>query len=83
MALETFKGGRGNKATFTEIDLSTLPRSRETYARIIEAYAAGEVSENQARALSYLLTGFLAYWKLEIDVQFEARLEEIERRLEQ
>ena len=68
-------------ATTPVIQLDTLENSRKTFARIIEHYAAGEISENQSRAFCYLLGGFLSYWKLEKDLEIEQRIEELEARL--
>ena len=81
MNLETYKGGRGNTATFTGLKLDTLENCRESYARVIHAYAQGEISENMARTLSYLFTGLLTYWKLEKDIEIEKRIEAIEATL--
>ena len=73
-------GGRGLKG---EVDgdvlkLDSLEATRETFARIIQLYGAGKVSENQARTFCYLLAGFLSYWKTEKDFDIEARIETIE-----
>ena len=76
--MDTYKGGRGHKATFTGLKLDTLEECRESYTRVLHAYAAGEISENMARALSYLFTGLLNYWKLEKDIEIEKRIDAIE-----
>ena len=79
--MDTYTGGRGNKATFTGLKLDTLEECRESYTRVLHAYAAGEISENMARALSYLFTGLLNYWKLEKDIEIEKRIAAIEETL--
>ena len=43
---------------------------------------AGTVDIEKGRALGYLFSGMLGYWKLEADLQIEARLEQIEQQLE-
>ena len=80
--MNTCKGGRGNKATFTGFDLDTVEGSRETLARIITCYATGEISENQGRALTYMMANYLSYWKHEADMRIEERIEAIENALE-
>ena len=79
---ETNQGG-GSKTQEVLIDLSTLVATRETYGRIIEAYAEGTASENKAKSLAYLLNGFIAYWRLEKDIQIEERLNKIEELIQE
>ena len=81
--LDTYKGGRGNKATFKGlVKLDTLEDAKESYAKIIKAYLKGNISENMGRAASYLLTGYLGYFKVLKDIQIEDRIEAIEQALE-
>ena len=80
MKTETYTGGRGHKATFKELKLNTLEDTRKSYAEIIDAYAKGKTSENQARALAYLLAGYLNYWKEEKNQELEERLTELEQK---
>jgi len=74
--------GGGGKTEEVEFDLSTLEESRKTYSRIVEAYAAGAISEQKARTLGYLMSNLLPYWKLESDVRLEERVEQIEKIME-
>jgi len=81
--MDTYKGGRGNKATFNgTLRLNNLENTRKSYARIIKCYAKGDMSENMGRALSYMLTGYLSYFKLIKDLQIEDRIEKLENTLE-
>lgn len=80
--LQTYHGGRGKKATFEALDLDTLEDSRKSFARVIKAYGAGEISENMGRALTYMLSNYLNYWKLEKDLEIEERLDRIEEKIE-
>jgi hypothetical protein len=73
--------GGGDKTEEVEFDLSTLEGSRKTYSRIIEAYAAGSISEQKARCLGYLMSNFLPYWRLEQDLRIEEDLEKIKDHL--
>lgn len=69
----------GGKTPFLQnLQLSTLENTRESYERIIKGYAEGMISEANLRALVYALTGYLSYFKLLQDMDFEKRLEEIE-----
>ena len=79
--METYKGGRGKKPTFSDFRLDTLDETRETFASIIKAYGSGEISESMGRALTYMLSNYLNYWKLIEDVEIAKKLEEIEARL--
>lgn len=76
----TAQGG-GSKIEEVDIDVSTLKSSRETYGRLVEAYALGAVSEKKVKTLSYLMNGLLAYWRQEADLRIEERLEAIEEAL--
>lgn len=77
--MSTRRGGRGSEATKLDIELSTLEKSRQTYARLIQHYADGEISENQARCFTYMLASFLAYWREEKSQEIEQRLSELEQ----
>lgn len=79
--ITTFAGG-AEKSTPPTLHLDTLEHCRESMARVIDEYAAGRVSENQARALCYMLSQLLAYWKVEMDYQIEQRIAAIEQALE-
>ena len=74
---ETNQGDRGVNSAEVEFSLATLEDSRKTFSGIIEAYAAGGISENKARCLGYLFSNFLPFWKLEKDIDIEKDLEEI------
>ena len=82
-ALTTYPGGRGKTSTFTGLQLDTLENSRKTFARVIEGYATGEVSESQSRTLAYLLGGLLSYWKVELDLRVQEDIDEIKAQLAQ
>lgn len=74
-----YKGGRGNiGGDHVELNLDTLDDTTESYARVIKAYNEGRISENKGRALTYMFSGYLNYWKMKKDLQIEARLDEIE-----
>ena len=79
--IQTRQGGGGSVSTTPIIQLDTLENSRKTFARIIEHYAAGEISENQSRAFCYMLGGFLSYWKLEADLSIQQDIEQIKAQL--
>ena len=64
-----------------QLRLNTLENSRRTYNRVARAYLAGEIDTEKARGLGYLLNGILQYWKLEKEMDVEARLQAIEDRL--
>lgn len=66
-----------------QLRLNTLENSRKSYARVIREYQAGNIEDQQARTLGYLLSGLLSYWRLESDLRVEERLEKIERALEE
>jgi len=76
--LQNYKGGRGQKATFDSFKLDTLENTRKTFAKIIEEYGTGGISENMGRALTYMLAQYLNYWKLEKELDIEERLEAVE-----
>ena len=75
----TYVGGRGNQSKPPALKLETLSQARETYAQIIEQYATGAMSENQARALGYLLSGILAYYREERNNDLEERISALEK----
>ena len=64
-----------------QLRLNTLENSRKSYARILRAYLRDEIPTEKARALGYLMTGFLQYWRLEADLRIEERLQAIEDQL--
>lgn len=63
--------------------LNTLANTRKTYARLIRAYFAGRLPDRAARTGAFMMSGLIAAFRLEKDLEIEARLEELERRLEQ
>jgi len=63
--------------------LNTLENSRKSLARILRLYAQGKIEDAAYfRNLVYGLSHLLNYWKVEHDLEFEKRLEEIEAKLE-
>ncbi len=58
--------------------LDTLPETRRSYADVITAYATGKISENMGRALTYMLSQYLNYYRLEKDLEIEKRILELE-----
>ena len=64
------------------IHLNTLENSRKTYARLLRKYAAGELDRTVFRDLCYGLTGYLAYFRTEIELKELRELEERIRELE-
>ena len=74
----------GGGAIFTgKLWLNSLENTRKTYARILRKYAAGELNRVVFRDLVYGLTGYLAYFRTEIELhelrELEERLSEVER----
>mgnify|MGYP007123703269 CR=1 FL=1 len=65
-----------------QLRLNTLENSRKSFARIIRLYARGELDRVLFRDLTYGFTGYLAYWKLEKDIEIESRLDAIEQAIE-
>lgn len=74
------RGGRGNSKTYEPVKLDTLDEAKKFYAQVINDYAGGVCSENQSRTLGYLMSGYLAYFKLEIDSELLKRVEALEER---
>lgn len=70
--------GGGTTPLLQNLQLTTLDDTRESYERIIQAYAEGLIPESNLRALVYALSGYLSYWKLLKEVELEKRLDEIE-----
>ncbi len=66
-----------------QLRLNTLSNSRKSYNRVARAYLAGEIDTEKARGLGYLLNGVLQYWRLEKDLEIEARLDAIEVKLQE
>lgn len=54
---------------------------RRSLARITNAYFKGNMDEQTAKTLAYLLNVQLGYWKLIKDIEIEKRLDEIEAKL--
>lgn len=78
MEFFTFDGGRGIKGQLEDMKLDTIEDARESYASLMKSYQMGEVSENQARAMAYLFSGYLQYLKTEKDLSIEKRLAQLE-----
>lgn len=77
-----FNRGTGRKRTPPTpvfLDLSTLSKTRESFARIIAAYNQGIMKETRFTRLCYGLGGLLGYWKAERDEDFLKRLEKLEQ----
>lgn len=64
-----------------ELRLDTISATRETFAQLIEEHGAGKVDRQLFRDLSAALNGFLAYLKLEAEIDVEDRLAELESRM--
>lgn len=60
--------------------LGSLKSTRQTFARILRAYAAGTIDQDSFKAMVYGLGGFLAVFKAEVDGDFDDRLTAIEER---
>lgn len=61
-----------------QLRLNSLENTRKTYARILRLYAKGGLDRELYRDLIYGLTGFLAYWKTEKDLEIEGRIAALE-----
>lgn len=75
------KSTGGPTPVLQDLKLSTLEETRESYERIIQAFAESMISENNLRALVYALSGYLNYWRLQKDMEIEKRIEAIEEAL--
>jgi hypothetical protein len=79
--IDPIKPKRGGRtATYEPVKLDTLDEAKKFYAQIINDYASGVCSENQSRCLGYLMSGYLSYFKLEIDSELLKRVEALEER---
>jgi hypothetical protein len=75
----------GNKPAggIRELRLNTLENTRKSFARVIREFHAGRMEAGHARTLTYMLSHFLGYWKLEKEMQIEQRLEAVEQVLQE
>lgn len=64
------------------LTLNSLPNRRKTLTRIIRAYHARSISEEEYLALVYGLRTLLSFWKAEPDEEVLTRIEQIERWLD-
>jgi len=62
--------------------LNTLENTRKTFARVIRAYARGNMTERNYRSLVYGLSQYVNVWKVQIDYEEFRELEERIRELE-
>ena len=62
--------------------LNTPKAARLTLGRCMRRYLSGELGRDQFRDVVYGMSGLLAFFRLEADMQIEARLEAIEKTLE-
>ena len=65
-----------------KLRLNTLPNARKSLARILRDYNTGKISEAQARTNGYMFEKLLQYWKTEMDMRIEERLDALEALLE-
>ena len=72
-------GGVGFK---TKLYLNTLENSRKTFARLLRKYARGEIDRVLYRDLVYGLTGYLGFFRTEIELQTVRELEDRLKALE-
>ena len=56
--------------------------ARKTLARLIREFYRGEIPVEQFRALAYGMSVLLQYFRLDIDAELSARLDEIESAIE-
>ena len=61
--------------------LNTPVNARKTLSRLIRLVDSGEIQDGRFRTLVYGMAKLLEYFRFEKDLEIEARLTEIERRL--
>jgi hypothetical protein len=64
------------------LTLSKHDSARRTLGRLIRAFHADDIDEAKFRAMVYGFNALLAYFKLDAELDIEARLEAIEKALE-
>ena len=77
----TVRKGRGGYF-YNDVDVPDFDSAKAFYARVLKDYAEGAIPRDRARTIGYLLAGYLSYFKLEYDRELIARVEAVEKRLE-
>lgn len=62
--------------------MGSVKSCRTTMVRLTREYAAGKVDDSTFRAVIWAMGQLISYWRLEKDLQIEARIEAIEKQLE-
>ena len=65
------------------LHLNSLESGRKTVARFVRWYHKGEISENHFRTVIYGMSCLLSYFKAELALDIETRIEAIEEVLEE
>lgn len=74
--------GRGRPPLiYQEITLETYEDARALYQRVTRDYGTGKLTRERARNLGYLLTGLLAFHRMDLDQELLRRIEKIEAAL--
>ena len=68
---------KGEGGLFLALD--TFEESRESFARILKAYAETEINHDYFRDLVYGMSGYLQYWRTDIELK---DIKEIRERLD-
>lgn len=58
--------------------LNTVENGRKTLSSIVRRYEQGEIDEQTARTLRYLMDGLLSWFRLEKETDLEKRIEQLE-----
>ena len=64
------------------LTLHTHDAARRTLGRLMRAHYNDEIEESKFRAMVYSFNALLAFFKLDAELDIEARLEAIEKALE-
>ncbi len=61
----------------TRLPMRTHAEARRTLARIIRQHYRGELDDQKARTLGYLLNTMLAFFRLEMDARIENDIQKL------
>jgi len=63
-----------------QLRLNSLENSRKSFARLIRMYLSDEMDRVMFRDLVFAMSGYLGYWKTELETDIEERLTALEER---
>ncbi len=63
-----------------QLRLNSLENSRKSFARLIRMYLSDEMDRVMFRDLVFAMSGYLSYWKTELETDIEERLTALEER---